>query len=151
VSKQSGQSIDSCSWLSVDGAAAFVGDFSKTTASCVSVARFNLFVFLYTNNKVYNTYHMTQFTIDTILSTLRSVTSIAYECKIVDLLPKLHIISLKRSFAFPEQSSYNKYSFGQQRQYRRNHGCPPGRRQTTQRDHHYIEHSRHLLLCCKFL
>lgn len=30
---------------------------------------------------------MTQFTIDTILSTLRSVTSIVYDCKIVDLIP----------------------------------------------------------------
>ena len=43
-----------------------VGDLSKAIASCVNLASLNLFVFFYTKHKVYNKYHMTQITIDTV-------------------------------------------------------------------------------------
>ena len=45
-----------------------VGDLSKAIASCVNLASLNLFVFFYTKHKVYNKYHMTQITIDTLLN-----------------------------------------------------------------------------------
>ena len=45
-----------------------VGDLSKAIAFCVNLASLNLFVFFYTKHKVYNKYHMTQITIDTLLN-----------------------------------------------------------------------------------
>jgi hypothetical protein len=49
-------------------AASSVGDLSKAIASCVNLASLNIFVFFYTKHKVYNEYHMTQITIDTLLN-----------------------------------------------------------------------------------
>ena len=49
-------------------AASSVGDFSKAIASCINLASLNLFVFFYTKHKVYNKYHMTQITVDTLLN-----------------------------------------------------------------------------------
>jgi Family of unknown function (DUF6293) len=68
MSEQSGQSNDSCSWLSMPVAAASVGSFSNVSTSCVSLARLTFFVFLPSNNKVYNRYRFTKVTIDTLMS-----------------------------------------------------------------------------------
>jgi hypothetical protein len=41
--------------------------------SCANVTCLNLFAFLHTNHKVYNKNHITQFTIDTLLSLMSSL------------------------------------------------------------------------------
>lgn len=48
-------------------------DFSMAITSCANVTCFNLFDFLQTNDKVYHKYHITQFTIDSLLSLMSSL------------------------------------------------------------------------------